>query len=277
MKQLFSRLFLGGVAAMMVWSLSASGAAAAARPDYRYVALGDSVAAGLGLPPASTANQLCGRSAAAYPQQIANYYQIAVDNLACSGAKADEGLYGQQERAGYELTPQLDAAFAGGTPDLMTATIGANDARWSHFIRDCYLFRCDSSWDDFRAKAYLADLRYELDRTLREVEQRSNGQPPLVALSGYYQPFPDGDCATGITTDELTWLDRYTDELNSVIENAASDYSFAAFVPLDFSGHGACATDPWIQGNNDPAPFHPTVAGQQAISEAFINAFRQNY
>lgn len=252
---------------------------AAPQQNYRYVALGDSVSAGLGLPVASNSvtDQLCGRSTQAYPQQIADYYDISVENLSCSGAKVDEGIYGSQERGDTAVQPQLDAAFAEGTPNLITMTIGANDLRWTQFIRDCYLFRCNSTWDDFRAKAYLLDLRYELNAALSSIERRSDGSPPLVALSGYYDPFSGESCAgtRGINQGEFAWLEDRADDLNNVIENAASNYPFATFVPVNFGGHEICSSDPWVQDRSDVAPFHPTATGQKMIADAYIREFRQ--
>jgi len=251
---------------------------AVAYPDYRYVAMGDSVAAGLGL---GTATTDCGRSTEAYSTAIADYYSIRAENIACSGAKADEGIYDEQETAdGEVIDAQLDTAFAGGTPDLITLTIGANDLRWTQFIRQCAVLRCGGSFDDARAAAYLTDLRIELWWTLREIERRSAGSPPLVALSGYYQPFASGgECSDrqGITDNEAAWLNRQATALSNVIRSEANRQAdFALYVPADFSGHELCSGDSWIQTRNDPAPFHPTAAGQQALADSFIEAFERD-
>src|SRR5882672_5758967 len=54
----------------------------------RYVALGDSVAAGLGLPAISGDDARCGRSALAYPALVAANLKLSLTNVACSGATA---------------------------------------------------------------------------------------------------------------------------------------------------------------------------------------------
>jgi lysophospholipase L1-like esterase len=244
---------------------------AAAEPAPRYVALGDSVAAGAGLPLGSTpGDALCGRAAEAYPQMVARQKGLAVQNLACSGAKVDEGIYGTQKVQDTSIAPQLDAAFANGKPDIISMTIGANDVRWSQFIRDCYTWHCGSAWDEVRAGAYLLDLRWELYVALYQIWQRSDGHPPQVLITGYYDPFDGQTCAGLPTIDarEVAWLGGKAAALNKAIESTVQSVGFAQFVAVDFAGHGLCAADSWLQGLADPAPTHPTQAGQAALAAA---------
>lgn len=243
-----------------------------------YAALGDSVAAGAGLPAAdaaSTDDTACDRSAFAYPYYLATMVPAQVANLACSGAKVDEGVYDTQTRNGTTFDAQLDRAFTYGTPDIVTVTIGANDARWTQSIRDCYFGGCGSTFDKARAKVYRADLRVELYWMLEQIYQRSGDTVPRVFLSGYYLPFPSGGCAydlAAITPEEQDWLVTQTNELNQAIQSVVPYFSFANYVPLDFAGHDLCAENSWIQGQHDEAPFHPTIEGQQAIAQAFATA-----
>jgi hypothetical protein len=37
-----------------------------------------------------------------------------------------------------------------------------------------------------------------------------------------------------------------------------------------FDGHELCTDQPWVQGMRDPAPFHPTAAGELAITAAIL-------
>ncbi|MEK7152643.1 MAG: SGNH/GDSL hydrolase family protein, partial [Patescibacteria group bacterium] len=251
---------------------------ATALESNRYVALGDSVAAGAGLPPGVgiTEEQGCARSEQAYPYKVAASLGMSLEHLACSGAKVDEGLYGPQEVNGTAIEAQLDRAFAAGTPDLITVTIGANDARWSQFVSDCYTWRCGSHWDDARISAYLLDLRWELYLTLTNIQQRSDGTMPKVLFTGYFTPLslaaPNCNDTRNITTDEITWLNTQVAALNQQISDAVSWYGFATYVPIDFSGHELCTANSWIQGVQDPAPFHPTAAGQTAMARAILAA-----
>ena len=254
------------IAAAVVLTPASSAQAA---PTYgKYVALGDSVASGAGL--GGDLNATCDRSSLSYPQLLASRLGTSVTNLACSGAKVDEGIYGYQERGSANIAPQLDRAFKGGKPDLITMTIGANDVRWANYLRDCYVFECGSALDKARAVVYRADLRYELAKTLVLVEQRSGGTPPTVLVNGYYSPFSRSACTTTdkITLTERLWINEQKGYLNDSLRTVTRNFSFAKYVPVDFSSHKVCSSDSWLQGQNATAPFHPNAAGQQALAEA---------
>jgi lysophospholipase L1-like esterase len=246
----------------------------------KYVAMGDSVAAGAGLPPLSEAtvnDETCDRSPEAYPYRIAERLQTTVVQLACSGAKVDEGIYGAQTRNGARIPAQLPTAFTNGSPDLMTATIGANDIRWNQFVRQCYVTRCGFAIDSARTKIYRTDLRIELTRMLYQINTRSAGDPPQVLISGYYSPIASTEClATNrITPDEVSWLNDQTARMNQAIRSVVALFSFAEFIPIDFTGHEVCSSDPWVQGLEATAPIHPTSAGQAAIAESFLSVLNR--
>lgn len=280
MKRKILSLVLVLLATVTGVTFSLSPAAATALESNRYVAMGDSVAAGAGLMAMTNTpeDQLCARSSSAYPHRVSRALGMSLEHLACSGAKADEGLYGEQEREGTTLAPQLDSAFAAGTPDLITITIGANDVRWAEFVQQCYAWDCGGAVDDGLASAYLLDLRWELYRTLRGIKHRSMDFMPRVILTGYFTPLsttaPSCADTRNFSTQEITWLNTQAAALNQVIAQAASWYSFVEYVPVDFSGHELCTAHPWVQGVADPAPFHPTVVGQMAYSRAVLSAIR---
>lgn len=257
----------------LMLALSPASAGAQSTGNRRYVALGDSIAAGLGLPVSSSSDidQLCGRSKQAYPYAVTNAKKLQLEHYACSGAKSDEGLYGKQHVSGPNLTPQLDLAFAKGTPKVISITIGANDMRWSQFVRDCYTWECGSSWDDTRAVAYTLDLQYELHRTLTEIDWRSAGTRPKVLLTGYYNPLSVSKTCSdtnNISPREVRWLTAQLNTLNMTIKEVAGNYSFATYVPVSFAGHELCSKDPWVQGSQSKGAIHPTSAGQAAIAKA---------
>ncbi|MEO7904334.1 MAG: SGNH/GDSL hydrolase family protein [Candidatus Saccharimonadales bacterium] len=266
-----SIIVLGLLGGLMV----VSAAQVMAKPPLSYVALGDSVAAGLGL--SDTEGDTCGRSTAAYPHQVAAGLGTIVTQLACSGAKVDEGIYGPQTMAdNTELAAQLSIAFADGTPDVMTVTVGANDARWTRSIKQCYVWKCGSRVESVAAKVYRADLRAELYNMLYQVYRRSDGDPPKVLLSGYYAPIGDATCSdtNRLSASERTWIKQQTADLNQAIKSVIPYFSYAQYVPVSFSGHELCTTTPWVQSLDDPAPFHPTAEGQTAIARAFLSQLR---
>lgn len=267
-----------GVAVMVLAAAVSSFAFATPAPQTRepvkYVAMGDSIAAGSGLP---GGNEECDLSPFAYSYAVGASLDMEVTNLACSGAKADEGIYGEQTRRGRAIPEQLPRAFEGGAPQLITMSIGANDMRWVQFTKQCYVIRCGFAVDTARVAAYLADYKVELNWILAQIYRKSEGNPPLVLLNGYYDPLTDSACVGDgrVTDEERAWLDEQTAKLNTVIRETAARYSFARYVPVDFTGHGICSSEPWVQGTEGRGPFHPTEAGQQALAQANIAAYQQ--
>lgn len=272
MRKLLIAVVAVGALVATVFAYSAS----ATPTPMKYVALGDSVAAGAGLPVGGGHNDaLCGRSDQAYPHYVAAHLGTEVSNFACTGAKVDEGLYRGQVRENTQLFPQLDKAFHNGTPDVITMTVGANDARWTDFIRSCYTWDCGSKFESYTGKVLRADLRAELYYALYKIKRAGGDTPPQVLLSGYFMPLSDdASCvaADRITTAEVAWLRSEHAALNEAIQDTAEYFDFATYVPVDFTGHELCSDDPWVQDLTDVAPFHPNADGQAAIGRAFVNA-----
>lgn len=243
----------------------------------RYAAMGDSVAAGLGLSSLaspSAQDVACGRSAQAYSAYVATAWGTSVKNVACSGAEADN-LYNTQTTNGVTLAPQVDAAFAQGKPTVITLTVGANDIGWTNVIKKCYAYSCGSTTDDVAAKTLRGVLRVQLFKALWYINQKSGGQPPQVLLSGYYAPFSGASCSdtVGLTSAEKSWVNSQTAQLNQAIYSVTQWYGFARYVPVSFAGHQLCSTSPWIQGLKAIAPFHPTASGQRAIARSVVAAY----
>lgn len=258
-------LALGLSALFSTTTLAASGS---------YAALGDSVAAGAGL---GNGDFTCDRTNQAYPYRVASSTGLTLSHYACTGAKADEGIYDSQKTSLVILPSQLEQAYANGTPDLITLTIGANDARWTQFIRQCYYIRCGYDVDTARFGAYLIDLKFEFNIIMAKIHTLSNGQPPQVIVTGYYNPFSSAVCSdtNGITAREATWLTARVNSLNNAISGTVAKYSYGKFAPVSFTGHELCSIDSWVQGPSDTVPFHPTSAGQQAIATSVVSHYSQ--
>ncbi len=241
-----------------------------------YAALGDSVAAGLGLSPLATptdADTRCGRSSDAYAHQVAASQALPLTHIACSGAKMGD-LVSQQNVSGGDMEPQLRAAFAGGVPALISITAGANDVHWNEFVYKCYVATCGTRADQRISDAYLAALRIKMRYALLSIEARSGGQAPTTIVTGYYNPLSSACTAvqSELSAVEIAWLSNRLTALNATLEDIAGDFSFVRFAPVDFTGHDICSADPWVQGQNDTAPFHPTAAGQASIAAAVLKA-----
>lgn len=245
----------------------------------RYVALGDSVAAGLGLPLVANANQqdtTCGRSSQSYAYEVGRQLNYDTSLFACSGATAGD-LITRQGIDGPNPIAQVTAAFAGGQPDVISITAGANDAQWQRFIQKCYAGTCGTKTDTTIANGALVLLQAKLNLALTAIKARSQDTPPTVVLTGYYNPVSDRCTAlqNQVTAAEISWLTASTAALNKTIQDIAATHgSFVRYAAVDFSGHDLCSAEPWIQGNGASAPLHPTLQGQQAIARSVVQALQ---
>lgn len=246
----------------------------APRTSNTYAALGDSVAAGLGLatPTTSgTAAAACGRTAEAYPNIVAQNMNLPLVHAACSGATMGD-MFTEQDINGTDIPPQFNAAFAGGTPQLITMTAGANDAHWVQFIQTCYFGNCATATETTLADGLLFSLRAKMVVMFTDLQARSHGHPPTTVVTGYYNPLSSActSLTPNITSDEITWMSAEVNALNTTLQRVVSNYSFAKFAPVDFSGHDICSSAPWVQGVSGNAPFHPTATGQQVIAQSVL-------
>jgi lysophospholipase L1-like esterase len=235
----------------------------------RYAALGDSVAAGMGLPASPTAFDVrCKQSVQGYPHGVAAKLNMSLTNVACSGATAGD-IVTKQRVDGPNVPAQIATAFAGGVPELITITAGANDVKWNEFIYACYQDDCTKSRYDVAARSLLGVYKAKLAYALNRIEKRSGAVPPAVIMTGYYNPVSRA-CTSQtnqLTAAEIQWLDKQGKALNKIIQKEASQHDFARYVPINFSGHDICSKNAWVQGLDAPAPLHPTAAGQEYITK----------
>lgn len=245
-------------------------------PPGVYAAMGDSVAAGLGLSPVADPtgdDTRCGRSSQGYPNLVAQSKQLRLINASCSGATVGD-IVTKQGVDGPNVARQLDTAFSAGTPQLITITAGANDVHWTEFLKTCYASNCNTKTANVAATALIEGMKLKLAYALQAISDRSNGQPPVVVVTGYYNPISNA-CKghqNYATNAEIDFLNNQRYNLNTAIHNVVGLYSFARYASTDFTGHALCSTDSWIQGLNDNAPIHPTAQGQQHIAEAVLEA-----
>ena len=99
-----------------------------------YIAMGDSVAAGVGLNTYSDTTA-CYRTNESYPNLIAKTLDYKLYNLACSGASISTGVLGSQEVNKLSVAPQLLQLYALPTPHLITMTIGARSPKHQQKIQ----------------------------------------------------------------------------------------------------------------------------------------------
>lgn len=244
----------------------------------RVAVIGDSTAAGLGNPPvedATAEDTACGRSRNAFAVSLARADDWDVANLACSGATIRDGLLGPQQAGGRAMPPQL-ATDAVRNADLVVVSIGANDVNWSWILRLCAVSEdCSSSALQAYYQQQLAEFSQDLLQLVAQLQQLP--RRPAVIINEYYDPLDgDVDCLkdTGMTAKKARTLRGDLAALNHVLERAARAAGFRTASP-DYTGHGVCSDQPYVQGLDDPAPFHPTPGGQLAIALAVEQALRQ--
>lgn len=243
-----------------------------------YVALGDSVAAGVGLPTAAplaagmAAQSACGRTAEAYPNEVARAMGLPLIHAACSGATVRD-LYTPQ-LSGLALLPaQLNIAFTGGTPRIMTITAGANDVFWEQFLRTCAsTLNCANAAGTELANSRLQTVQARLIYAFDQINLRSGNRPPTVVVTGYYNPVSPACTSVrpSVSAEEVRWMTAAVDALNQTIRQTAARYPFVRFAPVDFTGHDICSAQPWVQGLESARPIHPTTEGQRVIARSVL-------
>lgn len=244
-------------------------------PIRSVVVIGDSTAAGLGNPPLADpgpADTACKRSRFAFAVNLERANNWDVTNLACSGATIRSGLLGPQHVGGMTLPPQLaDPVVA--DADLLIVSIGANDVHWSTILKLCAVSTdCANSAELAYVQQQLDSFSADMLQLAAALQQLQNH--PAVIINEYYDPFADDiTCLAdhGLTADKHDALDADLAALNTILASSAKAAGFTTATP-DFAGHGVCSSYPYVQGLDDPAPFHPTAAGQLAIALADSHA-----
>lgn len=129
------------LAAALVTTMAATSPANAATTEEqlagkRYVALGDSYAAGFGLPPYSaTPAAGCAQSADSIARRIADSAALDLTDVSCTGATIANVVSIPQTVPGATVPVQLDAVSS--DTALVTLTIGGNDAGFSTVLPGC--------------------------------------------------------------------------------------------------------------------------------------------
>jgi lysophospholipase L1-like esterase len=136
---LASAAVVTAVTGALVAAPSTGAPAAGATAGSTYVALGDSYAAGFGLPapatPARPAFPGCAQTTLSYPHLLAAQLSLQLTDASCSGATTAD-FFAPQEVDGPHPPAQLDVVRAL-QPDLVTVTIGGNDLSFTSIAQTC--------------------------------------------------------------------------------------------------------------------------------------------
>ncbi len=255
----------------------------------QYVALGSSFAAGPGVGTrAPDSPILCIRSSQNYANLLAQARNLNLTDVTCSGATAQNVLYGGQ----YFQPPQLNALRS--STELVTITVGGNDVS---YLGNLFAWSCQHDptkvpfldrplychpTSDAQVDHELSLLPLSLKQIAIQVKERS--PHAVLVFVDYATILPD----TGACPDRLPITDaqmqraRYVAKaLEDITASVAQDTGAILVQASKIThGHDICSADPWVfgfkisgvLGTFGPTPYHPTTKAMQAIADAIHQA-----
>ena len=252
-------IVVAAIIALFAIPVGVAGPAAAAPPPpvAKYVALGDSYAAGQGT---GVYVDACLRSPLGYPALLDAQPRVnLLRNASCTGADF------------ADLDAQLAQINRGTT--LVTVTIGANGVDLPGLLAACSPNPASPACvaAQIAANTYLTtELGPELAETLAAISSRSPNA--RIVVTGYPLPLAP-NVADGVNI--LAAIMNQT--LSGTVTAAALQGANVVFADVTgaFLGHGAFSADPWLgQNPSDPETFlHPNAEGYQAYA-AVVAAVR---
>ena len=260
------RLVASSIVAVVALLFAVSAPAYAAPPTQpvveKYVALGDSYAAGQG---AAAPLDSCLRSDAAYPVLLDAVPRTnLLRTAACSG-----------DTIADVMATQLSQVNRGTT--LVTLTVGANDLGAGAAYAVCAAapesMQCAAAIAEVQellASGAIAQGIYEL--VVAIAERAPNAR---IVVSDYPLPFVQGLTGPGGITDIVNGAILALDEqiaLGVQMAQAAGIDVELASVTYAYVGHQVGDADPWLGDDvSDPLTFlHPTAAGQMVYYAAVL-------
>ncbi|WP_156756649.1 SGNH/GDSL hydrolase family protein [Actinokineospora pegani] len=250
-------------------------------PTYqRYVALGDSYAAGPGIPEQTGGG--CGRSTANYPALLAEWLEVPTFvDVSCGGAVTAD-LRAAQRLGQGTAEPQFAALTA--DTDLVTLTVGGNDVGFGEVLATCAREgsadpagdRCrrryTASGSDLLA-ARVAKAGQDVVAALRTIHQRAPDAEVVVV--GYPRILPAGaGCwpLVPFAAGDTAYFDATQRLLNSTLAAAAAENGDTFVDPYPYAeGRDACAPPVrrWVEPlrpASPASPVHPNAAGMAAVA-----------
>lgn len=242
----------------------------------KYIALGDSYAAGQGAG-LYKKNDICYRSGNAYSELAAEVKAVnLVTNAACSGNTTGDVVKTQLQKLNRST-------------ELVTITAGGNDIGFGAIVTNCVtaLFNpaAQAACDEVSGDAEKLISSGKLTEAVAAMIQSVQAAAPnaRIVVTGYpylYDPIGPGK------TDPLSLFNyratALANGLNGAIETAAKTVDPQGIrvqyvdVRGAFLGHGIGSTEPWINLNladpSSPDNFHPNAAGYEAYYTALKTA-----
>ncbi|MFF1877467.1 SGNH/GDSL hydrolase family protein [Leifsonia sp. NPDC058230] len=222
----------------------------------RYVALGDSFAAGMG---GGDEQGKCVMSDNSYPDVFSAVAGVdLITNAACSGATTADLLKRQ-------LLP-LDA-----NTDLVTVSIGGNDLGVAAIAGDCSAGRSESCRNGISSALSLLNvLPGRLDQVYSAIADAAPNA--RIVVTGYAILYDASD-PSAKDFGTAAAINAATIGLNEVIkaavDNQRADGVPITYVGVNFDGHGIGSAKPWVNTVGITA-FHPTAAGYREYSAELV-------
>lgn len=222
----------------------------------RYVALGDSFAAGMG---AGTETGRCRLSPKSYPIDFARASGVdLVVNAACAGATTSDLLK-------HQLIALDDRT------DLVTVSVGGNDLGVAQVASDCSAGKAVACRDGVSSALSLLNI---LPQRLAAVYGAIHDAAPnaRIVVTGYVVIFdnsntsaPNFGAETAINAAAL----GLNQTIRDVVDQQRASGVPIAYVGVDFAGHGIGSKRPWLNVSGSDA-FHPTATGYGQYSGALV-------
>ena len=250
----------------------------------RYVALGDSYAAGPLIPLQTGQPAGCLRSNQNYPSVLASSAGADVVDVSCSGATTDD-FSDPQPVQPTPNAPQYDALD--GSEKLVTLTIGGNDIGFADIIQKCVAVSATNlagaACRDSFSSGGEDELTGRIDGTASKIadaldEIRDRSPEARIAVVGYPTILPD----TGpgcfpivpFSAGDVAYLRDVEEKLNAILAGEARDAGVDfvdTYTPT--IGHDVCQLPPrkWVEGlvpTSPAAPVHPNAQGERAMAAA---------
>lgn len=254
------------------------------RAIHRYVNLGDSYSAGIGLEPlAAGSPAVCRQAATNHAHLLASVMGYRLTDVSCGGAKTKDFFSAQNA----QTSPQLDALDR--RTDLVSMMIGGND----NDVFGTSLGACSqlgfmsggqgSPCKDKYGASFETTVTTKTYPALVEAFAAVKAKAPKakVAVIGYPRLMPEtGSCfpQMPIAAGDVAYVNSLQTTLNATIEKAATR---AGFIYVDAyaasSGHDACKPvgTRWVEpfvGSVTKERAHPNQLGEAAI--AWLTAWK---
>lgn len=272
-----------------------------------YIGLGDSYSSGEGNPTGYLSGtnapnvDVCHRSTWAYPFQAElalGYFSQRFSFHACSGAIMQD-FYRPfpANHAGSnpsENQPQLHwlEGAAGKNANLVTLTIGGNDAHFADVMKDCYLntlgslLPCETVWNT-SVNAAIARMGTNSPgniESLTQLYKRIAALAPnaTILVLGYPRFFPSNPptfCGTGALGSQFNylqmgWMNNEERSMDNTIARAVREAGDPRIRYLEdyeaFRGHERCEAEPYLNGirlKEQVGSFHPNEKGQALLAK----------